>query len=521
MLVRSSTQWETGEVGRDASFLANAQVVLAERLAREFAAPVGILNAGQMAWCGCAGVDASRLPLVDTSFTALLSGLQSGPERVQIWHPAQDESIVWLMLSLPGETNASLFAFAGFTRSGALNPKPGWGPTCPDPALLAWAKDVVSRLEAEGKKESKKADAVRHPQKSELQLVSKLIRRLKVSDPPERFQNLANFALQTALMVDAVVWVPAHPSERVIVSGGIERWKAADYRALVTTEMSRSATVQIVNEPRQGMGVRNLVAVEASGPGVEGWLIALNATDRRSFSQVDVELLEPVASLLATQQTNARLYVELKDLLFGVIRALTAAIDAKDQYTSGHSERVARIAVRIAEEMGMSAKQQNDLYLMGLLHDIGKIGIDDQVLKKNGPLTTEEYRVIKEHVEIGVNILRDLHKLRHLLPGVKYHHERIDGNGYPSGLAGEAIPLEARILAVADAFDALTSTRPYRDRMSPGRIDEILRGGAGVQWDTTVIQALFACRQDLEGIRQKGLGESLQVVIDDTVGRNA
>jgi HD-GYP domain-containing protein (c-di-GMP phosphodiesterase class II) len=157
---------------------------------------------------------------------------------------------------------------------------------------------------------------------------------------------------------------------------------------------------------------------------------------------------------------------------------------------------------------------------MGLLHDVGKIGIDDMVLKKTGPLTPEEYRLIQSHVEIGVHILEDLKKLHHLLPGVAHHHEHFDGTGYPGGLAGEAIPMSARILAVADGFDAMSSTRPYRRRLTPMAIDEILRKGSGVQWDPRVIDALFACRADVEAIRQKGLGESLQRAVNDAVGRS-
>ena len=193
-----------------------------------------------------------------------------------------------------------------------------------------------------------------------------------------------------------------------------------------------------------------------------------------------------------------------------MIRALTSAIDAKDPYTSGHSERVARIAVRIGQEMGMTPHEQGDLYLMGLLHDVGKIGVEDVVLlKKPGKLTTDEYRQIQAHVRIGVHILSDLTKLHHLLPGVAYHHESVDGSGYPAGLRGEAIPLPARILAVADAYDAMSSSRPYRRGMPPAQIDQQLRSGVGTQWDARVIAALFSCRADLERIRQKGLGESV------------
>src|SRR5206468_425350 len=140
------------------------------------------------------------------------------------------------------------------------------------------------------------------------------------------------------------------------------------------------------------------VAVAADSQGSTGWLVAVNTLDDRPFTTREVEILQPVASLIATQQNNARVYADLKELLFGIIRALTAAIDAKDPYTSGHSERVARIAVRLAEALGMSANQRGDLYLMGLLHDVGKIGVDDAVLKKPGPLTPDEYRQIQAHV---------------------------------------------------------------------------------------------------------------------------
>src|SRR5262249_1668079 len=150
------------------------------------------------------------------------------------------------------------------------------------------------------------------------------------------------------------------------------------------------------------------------------------------------------------------------DLLVGLTRSLTAALDAKDAYTHGHSERVARIAVELGREMGLEEDELGNVYLAGLLHDIGKIGVNDTVLNKAGPLTPEEEEHVKKHVTIGYAILRDLHQLKDLLPGVLHHHERYDGQGYPHGLAGDAIPLLARLLAVADSFDAMSTTRSYR-----------------------------------------------------------
>lgn len=208
--------------------------------------------------------------------------------------------------------------------------------------------------------------------------------------------------------VEAVAWVPCHHHEPVMLNGEVAGLKAGDCHGLIPR--SKNELVQVDNQPAPipAIAIRRLAAVAADSQGLTGWLLALNPLDGRPFTATEVEILQPVASLIATQQTNARLYADLKELLFGVIRALTSAIDAKDPYTSGHSERVARIAVRLAEELGMTANQRSDLYLMGLLHDVGKIGIDDSVLKKTGPLTPDEYRLIQSHVEIGVHILSDL-----------------------------------------------------------------------------------------------------------------
>ncbi len=351
-------------------------------------------------------------------------------------------------------------------------------------------------------------------------VIGRLIRRLKISDAPARFQTLATNVLRASLGAGAAAWVPADDHEDVVVSGEIPGMSPRSYR-LLGTALGRDG-VAVVDDPAGARAVhapesvRRFAAVAA---GSAGALVVVNPVEGRPIGSLEVERAQYVASLIATQSHNARIYAELKDLLFGIIRALTAAIDAKDPYTSGHSERVARIAVRLAEEMGMPPQKRSDLYLAGLLHDIGKIGIDDEVLKKGGPLTPLEYRKIQAHVEIGVTILQDLKKLRHILPGVRHHHESLDGSGYPDHLEGEEIPMEARILAVADSFDAMSSNRPYRKRLSPMQIDEILAKGRGVQWDPVVVDALMSCRMDVEAIRQKGLGDSLIGAVDVTLGR--
>src|SRR5262249_14052268 len=207
-------------------------------------------------------------------------------------------------------------------------------------------------------------------------------------------------------------------------------------------------------------------------------------------------------------------YQDLKELLVGLTRSLTAAIDAKDSYTFGHSERVARVAVELGRELGLQDEELSDIYLAGLLHDIGKIGVRDAVLTKREHLTPDEFEHVKQHVTIGYKILADLRPIRNLLPGVLYHHERYDGTGYPDGLVGEAIPFLARILAVADAYDAMSTMRPYRAAMAIQKVEEILMTGAGTQWDRQVVDAFLRCRDRVHAVRQRGVGESLCQALD-------
>jgi HD-GYP domain-containing protein (c-di-GMP phosphodiesterase class II) len=269
--------------------------------------------------------------------------------------------------------------------------------------------------------------------------------------------------------------------------------------------------------------VQNLLAVAIPGGQGKGWLVAINKTTGKSgpsaplvgperlvpFRKADAAVLIPFASLLNLQARTGAKIEELRDLLVGLTRSLTAAIDAKDSYTYGHSERVARIGVELARELGLSAEEINDVYLAGLLHDIGKIGVRDSLLTKEGPLTPEEFDHVKQHVVIGYNILAGLGPLHALLPGILYHHERIDGAGYPHGLRGEAIPLLARILAVADGYDAMSTTRPYRSNMSCAEVERQLQEGKDTQWDARVVDAFLRCRQKVHFIRQRGVGESL------------
>lgn len=193
----------------------------------------------------------------------------------------------------------------------------------------------------------------------------------------------------------------------------------------------------------------------------------------------------------------------LQDCLGASVAVLTAAIAARDPETGMHCQRVARLAACLARRLGLAEAEQTTLHRMGLVHDVGKIGIDDRILRKSGPLTREEHHAIQRHVSIGVWILSTVGPLSHLLPGVQSHHERFDGAGYPHGLAGEQIPLPARILAVADAFDAMSTGRPYRVRQDERQLVASFRDGSGRQWDPRVVAVLLAGLPELERLRRE------------------
>jgi putative nucleotidyltransferase with HDIG domain len=225
-----------------------------------------------------------------------------------------------------------------------------------------------------------------------------------------------------------------------------------------------------------------------------------SADEETEFGTIEATLLSAAAMMLGTHISNVQLFRDKEQLLIGVIRALINAMDAKDSYTCGHSDRVALIARRIAEQIGLDPTDCERVYMAGLLHDIGKIGIPDDVLTKPGKLTDEEFQIIKEHPTIGHSILRHVSQLEFVLPGVLHHHEMVNGHGYPHALAGEAIPLIGRILAVADAYDAMTSCRPYRQAMPTQKAEGILRDGAGTQWDARIVDAFFAALPDIHSI---------------------
>jgi HD-GYP domain-containing protein (c-di-GMP phosphodiesterase class II) len=254
--------------------------------------------------------------------------------------------------------------------------------------------------------------------------------------------------------------------------------------------------------------VRELISVPIrEGDHLFGWLLAINHTgagdvtnSEVEFGTVEASLLSSVATILGIHGGNITLYQEQADFFASVVRALTSAIDAKDPYTCGHSDRVARLSVCIARRLGCTDEELDTIYLSGLLHDIGKIGIDDNVLRKPGALTEGELEHIKTHPHLGCKILDGVKQLDKVLPVVMHHHEAWDGGGYPDGLKAEECPKLARIVAVADSIDAMSSDRPYRKGIPDEKLDGILQNGAGKQWDAKVVDAAFQVRDEIRKI---------------------
>jgi putative nucleotidyltransferase with HDIG domain len=183
---------------------------------------------------------------------------------------------------------------------------------------------------------------------------------------------------------------------------------------------------------------------------------------------------------------------ENRELFIGSIRMLAAAIDEKDPYTRGHSGRVAKYSTLIARELGLSDQEMDTLKISALLHDVGKIGVEDRVLKKPGALTPEEFTLMKQHTVKGANIMRPVSQLKEMLPGIELHHEHMDGRGYPYGLTGPQIPMMARIIGVADTLDAMTTNRPYQSAMDLDYALGKIKALAGSKFDTVVVNALDA-----------------------------
>ncbi|MGE0479784.1 MAG: HD-GYP domain-containing protein [Phycisphaerae bacterium] len=242
---------------------------------------------------------------------------------------------------------------------------------------------------------------------------------------------------------------------------------------------SRAFAVIRVPLQARGRALGVLCVTERAGPA------EFNARDRK--------LLEAISALGASALMNCRLHAAMERQVIGTIEALASAVDAKDHYTHHHSRRVAELCLAMARRLDLDGSiSEREIELAALLHDAGKIGVPDAILAKTGPLSREEYEVVKSHARLGAEIIGRAEGMQRVADAILHHHERYDGAGYPDGLAGDAIPIAARLIAVADAFDCLTTDRPYHQGIGADAALAELQRSAGAHFDPTVVAAFAA-----------------------------
>jgi putative nucleotidyltransferase with HDIG domain len=274
--------------------------------------------------------------------------------------------------------------------------------------------------------------------------------------------------------------------------------KVARLSAELLTWMGRRKSSLLINDLRAdkqfnwlGEDAQRLLAVPLQrGERVLGCIYALDK-EHGDFDSVDSKLLNSIANESAIYLENAVLFEDVHGLMMGLLHSLTSAVDAKDAYTCGHSERVAVLSKMLAQEAGLDEALVERVYMAGLLHDVGKIGVPEAVLKKPGRLTVEEFEQMKRHPAIGARILQDVKQIQDIIPGVLHHHERFDGRGYPDGLSGYNIPMMGRIICLADCFDAMTSTRTYRKAMPLEVALADIRRCSGTQFDPALTESFL------------------------------
>ncbi len=356
----------------------------------------------------------------------------------------------------------------------------------------------------------------------EISLIRSLATNLQLSGEPQTRQQVAQSTLEKlteGLTARSVAILFTDPEQHFG-----EHWWTTDealsvsqLHALVRQFESQAMRMPVVKNDCQRSAdcdtgdVREFILLECrSRDRLHAWVLACDCTEvetvawaQAGFTTEEASLAETIVGQLAAQFHNLELLRQKEALFTDVIRALVNAVEARDPYTCGHSERVARFARHLAFLDGRSTAHCEQIFLTGLLHDVGKIAIPDGVLQKPAQLDENERKIIETHTEAGWRILHELDALSEVLPGVLYHHERFDGKGYPDGLAGTDIPLDGRILAVCDAFDAMTSNRPYRDGMAVQRAAEILRGGSGTHWDPHLIELFTEAIEQFDEIRQQ------------------
>lgn len=279
---------------------------------------------------------------------------------------------------------------------------------------------------------------------------------------------------------------------------GIAGWVAEHNEPAIINDALTDPRFFTDADKKSGFTTRNLICIPVrTKDKIVGVLEAINKKDA-AFDNDDMDILAALSNQVAIAIENARLYAELHKTFYATIHALAETLEKRDPYTAGHTKRVMEYSLAVGREMRLSKNELANLKLAAILHDIGKIGIRDNVLLKNGKLDTIEYSAIMSHTKLGGEILEPIAQLKEIIPGVRGHHEKYDGTGYPDKLAANDINIIARIIAVADTFDAMTTDRPYRKGLNPKVALEELRKGAGSQFDPAVVDSFVKAYEEME-----------------------
>lgn len=278
---------------------------------------------------------------------------------------------------------------------------------------------------------------------------------------------------------------------RLKMGEGIAGWVAEHGEPLLIADVDKDPRFSNKADKKSSFVTRNMICVPVKiKEETIGVLQAINRLNG-TFREKDLELFKMLANQVAIAIENARLMEDLRQTFFDTAEALAEAIEKRDPYTGGHTKRVTTYSLAAAGYMELSPDEIDLLKLSAILHDIGKIGVEDRVLRKQAGLNEEEFALMKTHPKMGAEIMEHVEKLKNVIPGMKYHHEKFNGKGYPEGLKELDIPLTARIISVADTFDAMTSDRPYRKGLADEVAIEELRKFAGVQFDPDVVKAFI------------------------------
>lgn len=279
---------------------------------------------------------------------------------------------------------------------------------------------------------------------------------------------------------------------RLRMGEGIAGWVAKTGEPVIIDDVQNDPRFFKDADKKSSFVTRNMMCVPVKSEGrVIGALQAINKLKGGKFTKDDLEGFISLADQVAIAIEKSRLYQELRDTFFCAAEALADAIEKRDPYTGGHTKRVLQYSVAIGKYLDLKESELERLRLAAVLHDIGKIGIEDSILRKRDKLNPDEYEMVKKHPVWGAEIMGHIKQLKDVIPGMRYHHERMDGNGYPDHLRDNEIPIIAKIISVADTFDAITTERPYQESLSVNVAFKELRGSAGTQFDSRVVEAFL------------------------------